>query len=123
MTGHQTTTRPEPSGEDTAGAAACESVPAVSSPQIPQPGRETPDPGRAAVPASGIDARRLSVEQHAGMACVVCTHEFSGTEHPIAVGYVGSDHHYVYACPRPCAGTLDRLVTDHRPQHAIRWPT
>lgn len=88
----------------------------------PQPGRST-----AARPTPRIDIDKLTVEQHAGMACVVCAHAFGGTEHPVAVGYLGGDHHNVYACPRPCARGLDQLVTDNRPRHAliepaVQWP-
>lgn len=74
---------------------------------------------------TSIDVETLSDDQYAGLGCVVCGHMFSGAERPVAVGYVGSDHHYVYACPRLCARRLDKLVTDNRPKHAltaVQWP-
>jgi hypothetical protein len=74
-----------------------------------------------------IDVATLTGDQLDGTACVVCRHVFSGHERPTAVGYVGSDHHFVFACPHPCARTIDQLVTDNRPKHALtasaaEWP-
>lgn len=69
-----------------------------------------------------IDVTTLTGDQLDGTTCVVCRHVFSGHEHPTAVGYVGSDRHFVFACPRPCARTLDQLVTDNRPKHALVTP-
>jgi hypothetical protein len=76
---------------------------------------------------TSVDVDELNDEQSAGLACVVCTHRYGATDQPVAVGYVGEDRHYVFACPRPCARTLDQLVTDNRPKHAltayaVQWP-
>lgn len=83
--------------------------------------------GRHAVADTDIDVTTLAGAQLDGTACVVCGREFTDTEHPTEVGYVGSGHSAVYACPRPCARSLYRLVTDNRPRHAIagraeQWP-
>jgi hypothetical protein len=74
-----------------------------------------------------IDVSKLTGEQLDETACVVCKHTFAEPDRPTAVGYLGSDHHFVFACPRPCARSIDRLVTDNRPKHAltasaVQWP-
>lgn len=74
-----------------------------------------------------VDVDKLADEQRAGTACVVCARGFGPAGHQVEVGYIGPDHHPVYACPRPCARGLDRLVTDNRPRHAltasaVQWP-
>lgn len=67
-----------------------------------------------------IDVTTLTGDQLDGTTCVVCRHVFSGHEHPVAVGYIGSARTFLYACPgRRCTGSLSQLVTDNRPKHAL----
>jgi hypothetical protein len=67
-----------------------------------------------------IDVSKLDSAQYFGLACVVDGHAFGPTEHRVRVGFLGDDLHAVHACQTPCAGKVDRLVSELRPKHALR---
>lgn len=65
--------------------------------------------------ADAITLDQLDGPQRDGKACVVCHHEFQENERRTAVGFAGSDFHWINACPSPCAGQVPNIVTETPP--------
>jgi hypothetical protein len=59
-----------------------------------------------------IDPADLSPEQYAGHACVLDGYPLP--PHAVAVGLLGWDGHYVFACPHHPASLIPQLVMERR---------